>query len=191
MKKFYFLFIITGYLNLQAQKISEIFITQNGLSATVNVVTNNLSFSVNTEGAISGMSFISTEKILLENNARTTFYKDIDLDYRDPNSTLSKEGNIEYYDNFYEYKSGKIKSIGDLKFDYYDGFYPYQKGKISSIGDVKFTYYDTFYSYQKGKIQSIGNITFTYFDDFYNYKKGKLKSIKGNNSNIKITLIND
>ena len=191
MKKIYFLLVFTAFLNLQAQKISEIFITQSGLSATVNVVTNNLSFSINTEGTIRGMSFSTAEKALVENNSKTTFNEDIDLEYRDPNATFSTEGNVEYYDNFYDYNRGKVKSIGEIKFEYYDGFYPYQKGKLRSIGNLKLTYYDAFYAYQKGKIKSIGNVTFTYFDDFYKYKQGKLKSIKGNNSNIKITVFND
>lgn len=191
MKKLSLLLLLANFSTMQAQEIKEIFIEQNGIKSIVNLVLNDVSISIDTKGNLLQINLQSSDKGLLNNNTNSTFQNDIEIDYRDPKSSYSKDGNLEYYDNFYDYSSGKLKTVHRFNFDYYDGFYSYQKGNVKSVGDIKFTYYDQFNSHEEGKIKSIGNITFTYHDNFYPYKSGKLKSIKGNNNNIKITVFND
>ncbi len=191
MNKLSLLLFLAGFLTIQAQQITEIFIEQNGNKSIVNLVLNDVSMSIDTEGNLLQMNLQSGYKGLLDKNINVTFQNDIEIDYRDPKSAYSGHGNFDYYDNFNDYSSGKLKTVNKFKFDYYDGFYSYQKGNLKSVGDLVFTYYDQFNSYEKGKIKSIGNVTFTYHDNFYQYKSGKLKSIKGNKNNIKITVFND
>lgn len=191
MKELSLLLLLAGFSPIQAQEIKEIFIEQNGKKSIVNLVLNDVSISIDTKGNLLQMNLQSGNKRLLDKNTTVTFQNDTEIDYRDPTSSYTNDGNLEYYDNFYDYSSGKLKTVNKFNFDYYDGFYSYQKGNLKSIGDVKFTYYDQFNSYEKAKIKSIGNVTFTYHDNFYQYKSGKVKSIKGNNNNIKITVFND
>ena len=191
MNKLSLLLLLASFSTIQAQEIKEIFIDQNGIKSIVNLVLNDVSISIDTKGNLLQMNLHSGDKGLLNNNTNAIFQNDAEIDYRDPKSSYSKDDNLEYYDNFYDYSSGKLKTVNKFNFDYYDGFYSYQKGNLKSIGDVKFTYYDQFNSHEEGKIKSIGNVTFTYHDNFYPYKSGKLKSIKGNKNNIKINVFND
>lgn len=89
----------------------------------------------------------------------------------------SRPYNTSYWNNFWTYKAGKIKSIGSLQFDYYNDFWAYQAGKLSNFGNIKITYFNDFWSYNAGKIASIGNVKFTYHSDFWIYKAGKVASI--------------
>ncbi|MGA9211301.1 hypothetical protein [Kaistella sp.] len=191
MKKFYILLLLSSFYLFKAQEIKEIFIAQNGNKAIVNLYFEGTTLSLDTYGNLLQMNMPSESNVLLNQSTAATFQNDVELNYRDPNTTISKESHFQYYNDFYSYNSGKLKSVYGIPFKYYDDFYVYQTGKLNSVGDLKFKYYDDFYKYQKGKIKSIGNITFTYHDDFYKYKTGKLKSIKGNTSNIKITVFND
>ena len=191
MKKLSLLLLIAGFSTIQAQKIKEIYIAQDGHKSIVHLDLNDVSISIDTKGNLLQMNLQSGDKGLLNNITNATFENDTEIDYRDPKSSYSKDDHLDFYDNFYDYSSGKLKTVNKFKFDYYDGFHSYQKGNLKSIGDLKFTYYDQFNSHEEGKIKSIGNVTFSYHDDFYEYKAGKLKSIKGNKNNIKITVFND
>lgn len=191
MKKLYILLLSTIFYLSQAQEIKEILLSQNGKKAIVNINLKGTSISIDTSGNLLHMNLMTDTHAFLNQSASATFQNDVEFTYRDPNSVVSSDSAFEYYDDFYKYSGGKLKSVNGILIKYFDDFYSYRVGKISSVGDVKFDYYDDFYSYQKGKIKSIGSINFTYFDDFYKYRSGKLESIKGNNDKIKVTIFNE
>ncbi len=193
MKKSFTLLFFVYFLSVQSQEINEIFLFQNGKSAIINLNIKNAFISIDTNGVLLNINELSPTDIILPNINSITYEKDADIDYMDPNFNYSnsKNNGITFYNDFYDYSSGKLKSVYGADFTYYDGFYDHLKGKLKSVEKTDLKYYDNFYSYQTGKIKSIGNIQFTYFDNFYPYKKGKLKSIKGNNNQVRITIIND
>lgn len=193
MKKIYFLIIFSAILNIKAQEIKEIFLLQNGKITIINLNIKNVFISIDTNGNLVNINEFSPSNKILPNLSSFSYQNDADIDYVDPdfNRPGSKNNDINFYDDFYDYSKGKLKSVYGVDFTYNDGFYNYLKGKLEAIGKTEFDYFDDFYAYQKGKIKSIGNITFEYYDDFYAYRKGKLKSIKGNKDHIIITIIND
>ncbi len=191
MRKFYLLLLLIVSVSITAQQIREIQISQNGKKTIVHLEINGTFLSMDTDGNISQINSNQKGNMKLNEQTTGTFQGDVEIDYDDPKSISTKKAYFDYYDDFYSYRSGKLKSVDDISIDYYDGFYSYQNGKLKSIGNLKFTYFDGFYDYQKGKLKSINNLEFTYYDDFYKYRSGKLKSIKGNNNKIQITVFND
>lgn len=191
MKKFYILLLSMSFSLFQAQEIKEILLTQNGKNAIVNLNLKGTAISIDTNGYLLSMNLITDTHAILNQSASATFQNDVEFTYRDPESAVASDSDFEYYDDFYKYRSGKLKSVNGIPITYYDEFYSYREGKISSVGDVKFEYFDDFYNYKEGKIKSIGTLTFNYFDDFHQYQTGKLKSIKGNDNKIRITVFNE
>ncbi|AZA84829.1 hypothetical protein C1637_18790 [Chryseobacterium lactis] len=103
-------------------------------------------------------------------------------DFYSPN----QDGKIDYYDNdsfFDQYRSGKIKSIGNVKIDYYDDMDKNSEkyGKLKSIGNIRFEYWDNpvFNKEKFGKVKRIGSYGIDYWpsDIIDNSRYGKLKSI--------------
>jgi hypothetical protein len=87
---------------------------------------------------------------------------------------------MDYYDRFDDaYKTGKVKSAGDIGFDYYDRFDDeFARGKLKQAGKLGFTYYDRFDAEElRGKVKSIGNVNVTYYDKFDVDNIGKVKNI--------------
>lgn len=191
MTKFYTFVLLTGFYFVSAQEIKEIFISQNGLKTVISFQIHNTAISMDTDGNLLKMNVLNAEDFPIGNNTAITFENDGEINYQDPKSIAATDSVLEYYDDFYSHKSGKVRSVNKVPIDYYDSFYPYQTGKLSSVGSVKLEYYDGFHNYEKGKIKSIGKIQFTYNDNFYPYKTGKFKSIKGNKNGTKITVFND
>ena len=195
MNKIYSLFLLVFTISIQAQKINEIIIFQKSGKAIINLKIEDTFVSIDTDGKLLNLSQSGDQSNTMEIPPNTrSFSVNADTDFDYPNRMLTSSSfnqKITYYDDFYEYQSGKLEKVNDLKFSYYNGFYHYQKGKIESIGDLSFSYNSDFYSYLSGKISTIDGIEFEYFNDFYKNKTGKLKSIKGNSKHIKITVIND
>jgi hypothetical protein len=175
-------------MSLKAQKITGIWLLESGKSADLMVQIDQTTVIMNTNGKLLGINTLNSDKIT-SHTGWITYDSDSDIDYHNPES-ISLNREITYYNDFQDYNSGKLKSVGDVTFKYNDGFKTYLKGKLDQIGNLKITYYDDFHPYQSGKIKSIGSINFTYHDDFYTYKTGKLKSIKGNADRIKIAVSN-
>ena len=84
---------------------------------------------------------------------------------------------VEFYSDFHDYESGKLKKVGDIDFKYYSDFHDYNSGKIKAIRRTKFEYYSDFQDYEAGKLKSVGDVEFTYYSGFRDYEKGKIKSI--------------
>lgn len=182
-------------ISVQAQKINEIIFFQKSGKAIINLRIDEAYVSIDTDGKLLHLSESGNQSrtMEIEPNTRTfSVNTDTDFDYPDK-SLLSSSFNrkISYYNDFYDYQSGKLEKVNGVKFSYYSNFYDYQKGKIESIGNLSFSYYSDFYSYLCGKISTIDGIEFEYFNDFYPHKTGKLKSIKKNSKRIKITVVND
>ena len=85
---------------------------------------------------------------------------------------------IKYYDNFWEYKAGKVEKIGSVRFDYNSDFWEYNAGKLSRAGTLNISYHNDFREYKSGKVSSIGPaIRMDYHDDFHEEKSGLLKNV--------------
>lgn len=84
---------------------------------------------------------------------------------------------IKYYDDFWEYRAGRIESIGNVRFDYHNDFWSYNARKISRVGNASIQYHNDFGAYSAGKVQAIGHIRFEYHDDFRPESSGLIKSI--------------
>ena len=195
MNKIYSLLLLVFAISVHGQKINEIIFFQKSGKAIINLKIEDTFVSIDTDGKLLNLSQSGDQSNTMEIPPNTrSFSVNADTDFDYPNRTLissSFNQKITYYNDFYDYQSGKLEKVNDLKFSYYNGFHHYQKGKIESIGDLSFSYYSDFYSYLSGKISTKDGIEFEYFNDFYKNKTGKLKSIKGNSKHIKITVIND
>lgn len=195
MKKLYILSLLVFAISTQAQKIREIIFFQNYEKAIINLRIEDVLVSIDTDGNLLHLSQFTSKDNSMEIMPNTRSFSldgDSDFDYPEDTALNSRfNQKISYYNDFYDYQSGKLEKVNGVKFSYYNNFYDYQKGKIQSIGNISFSYNNNFYDYLEGKISSIGNIKFEYFNDFYKHKKGKLKSIKGNSNHTKITVIND
>ena len=79
----------------------------------------------------------------------------------------NSDGDVDYYDNsnFESYRSGKLKTIGNLKIDYWDILdkSDVRFGKIKSIGNISIEYYDNFDTEKSGKVKKIGNYQIDYW----------------------------
>lgn len=195
MNKIYSLLMLIFAISVQAQKINEIIVFQKSGKAIINLKIEDAFVSIDTNGKLIQLSQSGNQSSTMEIEPNTITFvvnADTNFDYPDK-SLLSSTFNqkISYYDDFYDYQSGKLEKVNGVKFSYYSNFYDYQKGKIESIGKLSFSYYSDFYSYLSGKISTIDGIEFEYFNDFYPHKTGKLKSIKKNSKHIKITVVND
>lgn len=187
--------VLVFTISVQAQKINEIIFFQKSGKAIINLRIEDAFVSIDTDGKLLHLSESGNQSSTMEIEPNTRTFSvnaDTDFDYPDK-SLLSSSFNrkISYYNDFYDYQSGKLEKVNGVKFSYYSNFYDYQKGKIESIGNLSFSYYSDFYSYQSGKISTIDGIEFEYFNDFYPHKMGMLKSIKKNSKRIKITVVND
>lgn len=195
MKKHLLILLIAFSIPLFGQEIREIILFQNSGQAIVNMVIEDTYVSINTDGKLLSLNQASfqNQNIQVVPEIKTfSTDSDSDFDYTNQGNPFPLANQkVVFYNNFYDYKSGKLKSVNQVNFDYYNNFYSYQIGKLESVGKVKFTYYNDFYSYNTGKINSIDTIKFEYFNDFYEHKTGKLKSIRGNHKNIKIIIVND
>lgn len=195
MKKIFILAFSVMSLLASAQKINEIIYYNRTGDFKINLQIEEYSVILNSMGKVVSIQqgFPSINPLENPYPYSITSINDSTFDYDDNGSFGSSNAlrDIEYYNNFYSYKEGKLEKVKNIKFDYNSDFYDYLKGKPSSIGEIKFEYYGDFYNYEKGKIKSIGPINFSYHNDFYPNKKGKLASIKGNKNNIRITVIND
>ena len=124
-------------------------------------------------------------------NGNITYYDN--FDGSDKTGKIKSIGNIKfnYYDNFDGPKrSGKLKSINAVTLNYYDQFDGEQKsGKLKSIGDININYNDVFDgSYRTGKVKSVGPVVISYFDNFDSASRaGKIKSINGNTERITVS----
>lgn len=186
--RFYLLLSILMLTSLKAQKITDIWLLNSGNSADLAVHIGNATVFLNTNGKLLSINTLNSDKIT-PSTGWMTYDSDSDIEYDNPDS-IPLNGEISFYDDFHDYNSGKLRSVGNVTFKYSDGFKTYLKGKVEQIGNLKITYFDDFHPYQTGKIKSIGNITFTYHDDFHAYKSGKLKSIKGNADHTRIMVSN-
>ncbi len=85
---------------------------------------------------------------------------------------------IEYYDNFWDYKAGKIEKIGNVRFDYNSNILDYKAGKLSRVGTLNISYHGNILDYKSGKVSSIGSsIRIDYHNDLHEEKSGLLKNI--------------
>lgn len=198
MKKTLSIFLFLLLTQIKAQKINSISLYQGHNDYIISLDIDDTSLVLGSDGTIISLSENGgSRKAPLSQTDMSSFTVsgNGDFDYDESGRVISRnhfsDNKITYYDNFYDYNSGKLKSVKGVSFEYYDSFYPYLKGKIKSFGNLKFDYYDNFYEYLTGKIKSINGLKFEYYDNFYKYKTGKLKSVKGNDHNIIITLLND
>lgn len=181
MKKTFSLLLFAITLFSKAQEIKEVILLQENKKTIVRLEVQDIIVTLDTDGRLLAVhpNFISEN--LQESNLLTSYRSesDINFDYNDRNALglNSRDNYIQYYNNFHDYESGKIKSIGNLIITYYDNFHDYDRGKIKSIGDLTFTYYSSFHDYEVGKLKSIGDLDLTYYDKFHDYDAGKLKSI--------------
>src|SRR5690606_30078929 len=97
--------------SLKAQKISDIWFLNSGKSADLAVQIDNTTVILNTNGKLLGINTLNADKVHA-NAGWITYDSDSAIDYDDPDSILLNR-EIEYYDDFHDYNSGKLKSVGD------------------------------------------------------------------------------
>lgn len=188
MKKVCFAILMLFSIQVSAQRISKVTMTETGevqmfaIELDENVVINISELGAVGEFGIDiykGRTDRMVERIE-PYTGRVDYYRDADNEaFRGKIRSIGLK-QFTYYASFdEELLRGKLKSIGTMQIEYYGRFDDEKlRGKIKRFGSTEIQYYSSFDIAFAGKVKSIGGINIAYYSNTEDVDiRGKVKSI--------------